>query len=47
MLALAGHTPPRRILEILDRLAEFDQKSKIGLLDKRFGFELFLIEATH
>lgn len=47
MLALSRSTQPSRILEILNRLAELDQKSKTGLLDKKFGFELFLIEAMH
>lgn len=47
MLALSKNTQPQHILEILNRLAELDQRSKIGLLDKKFGFELFLIEATH
>lgn len=47
MLAQAGNSSPQRILEILNHLAQFDQKSKVGLMDKRFGFELFLIEATH
>lgn len=45
MLNLSRKTKPERILQILNRLAELDQKSKVGLLDKRFGFELFLIEA--
>jgi|GEM_PF-152383 len=47
MLALSKNTQPQRILEILNRLAALDQRSKVGLLDKKFGFELFLIEATH
>lgn len=45
MLALSRNTKPERILEILNHLASLDQKSKMGLLDKNFGFELFLIEA--
>ncbi len=45
MLALSRKTNPDRILEVLNHLATLDQKSKMGLVDKRFGFELFLIEA--
>ena len=45
MLALSRKTNPDRILEVLNHLASLDQKSKMGLVDKRFGFELFLIEA--
>lgn len=47
MLALARHTSPDRILSILNYLSNYDHRSKIGLVDKKFGFELFLIEATH
>lgn len=45
MLALSSKSSPKRILEILNHLASLDQKSKMGLVDKKFGFELFLIEA--
>lgn len=45
MLALSRKTNPDRILEVLNHLASLDQKSKMGLVDKKFGFELFLIEA--
>lgn len=45
MLALSRKTSPDRILEVLNHLASLDQKSKMGLVDKKFGFELFLIEA--
>jgi DNA polymerase-3 subunit delta len=47
MLNLARQTSPDRILGILNYLANYDHRSKIGLVDKKFGFELFLIEATH
>lgn len=47
MLTLARHTSPERILSILNYLSNYDHRSKIGLVDKKFGFELFLIEATH
>lgn len=47
MLALSKQSRPARILEILNRLAQLDHKSKVGLLDKKFGFELFLIEAMN
>jgi DNA polymerase III subunit delta len=47
MLALARQTSPERILSILNYLSNYDHRSKIGLVDKKFGFELFLIEATH
>jgi len=33
-------------LFVLNRLAELDQKSKSGQIEKKFGFEMFLIEAT-
>jgi len=46
LLNLARMTTSRRLLKVLNALAEYDQKSKTGLVDKRFGFELFLIEAT-
>ncbi len=46
LLYLARMTTSRRLLKVLNALAEYDQKSKTGLVDKRFGFELFLIEAT-
>lgn len=45
LLQLAKNSSPKRILEILNHLALLDQKSKMGLVDKKFGFELFLIEA--
>jgi len=47
MLSLARQTTPERILCILNYLASYDHRSKLGLVDKKFGFELFLIEATH
>jgi len=47
MLTLARQTSPERILCILNYLSNYDHRSKIGLVDKKFGFELFLIEATH
>lgn len=47
MLTLARQTTPDRILCILNYLANYDHRSKLGLVDKKFGFELFLIEATH
>ncbi len=47
MLGLARQTTPDRILCILNYLANYDHRSKLGLVDKKFGFELFLIEATH
>ena len=47
MLNLARQTSPDRILGILNYLANYDHRSKLGLIDKKFGFELFLIEATH
>jgi DNA polymerase-3 subunit delta len=47
LLQLSRQTTPHRILTILNHLAQYDQKSKLGLLDKRFGFELFIIEASH
>lgn len=47
MLSLARQTTPDRILSILNYLANYDHRSKLGLVDKKFGFELFLIEATH
>jgi DNA polymerase III subunit delta len=46
LLNLARMTTSKRLLKVLNALAEYDQKSKTGLVDKRFGFELFLIEAT-
>ncbi len=46
LLNLARLTTSKRLLKVLNALAEYDQKSKTGLVDKRFGFELFLIEAT-
>jgi len=47
MLTLARQTSPERILSILNYLSNYDYRSKVGLVDKKFGFELFLIEATH
>jgi len=47
MLTLARQTSPERILNILNYLSNYDHRSKVGLVDKKFGFELFLIEATH
>ena len=47
MLNLARQTSPDRILGILNYLSNYDYRSKLGLIDKKFGFELFLIEATH
>lgn len=46
LLNLARMTTSKRLLKVLNALAVYDQKSKTGLVDKRFGFELFLIEAT-
>ncbi|TFG81795.1 MAG: DNA polymerase III subunit delta [Erysipelotrichales bacterium] len=46
LLSLAQATDSDRLLYILNVLAQLDQKSKSGQVDKRFGFELFLIEAT-
>jgi len=46
LLNLAQASDPDRLLYILSVLAQLDQKSKSGQVDKRFGFELFLIEAT-
>jgi DNA polymerase III subunit delta len=46
LLNLARQTSSKRLLKVLNALAEYDQKSKTGQIDKRFGFELFLIEAT-
>jgi DNA polymerase-3 subunit delta len=46
LLKLAQATNSDRLLYILNVLAQLDQKSKSGQVDKRFGFELFLIEAT-
>jgi DNA polymerase-3 subunit delta len=46
LLGLAQATHPDRLLYILNVLAQLDQRSKSGQVDKRFGFELFLIEAT-
>jgi len=46
LLNLARLTSSKRLLRVLNALAEYDQKSKTGLVEKRFGFELFLIEAT-
>jgi DNA polymerase III subunit delta len=45
LLPLVRQTNPKRILSLLNHLAQYDQKSKIGRLDKRFGFELFILEA--
>ena len=39
-------TNVNRVLELLSKLADLDQKFKSGLIDKQIGFELFLIEAT-
>ena len=36
-----------RLLEILNDLAELDQRFKSGTLDRRLGFEMFLIKAAH
>lgn len=47
MLALSRQTNPEKILSILNYLSNYDHRSKIGLVDKKFGFELFLIEATN
>lgn len=46
LLGLAQAGESSRLLYILNVLAQLDQKSKSGLVDKKFGFELFLIEAT-
>ena len=46
ILNLAQASDSDRLLYILNVLAQLDQKSKSGQVDKRFGFELFLIEAT-
>ena len=46
LLNLARQTSSKRLLKVLNALAQYDQKSKTGQIDKRFGFELFLIEAT-
>lgn len=46
LLNLARQTSSKRLLKVLNALAEYDQKSKTGQIDKRLGFELFLIEAT-
>jgi len=46
LLNLAQAADSARLLYILNVLAQLDQKSKSGLVDKKFGFELFLIEAT-
>ena len=46
LLDLANLTRPDRVLKVLNALAEFDQRAKNGLVDKKFGFELFLIEAS-
>lgn len=46
ILGLAQASDSDRLLYILNVLAQLDQKSKSGQVDKRFGFELFLIEAT-
>lgn len=35
-----------RIMNLLAKLADLDQKIKNGIIDKQLGFELFLIEAT-
>ena len=31
-------------MAMLDKLASLDQKLKSGLLDKKLGFEMFLLE---
>ena len=46
LLQLADQTQANRILKTLNALAEYDQRAKSGLVDKKFGFELFLIEAS-
>lgn len=46
LLAQAEATTTERLLFVLNRLAELDQKSKSGQIEKKFGFEMFLIEAT-
>jgi len=46
VLVQAEATTPERLLFVLNRLAELDQKSKSGQIEKKFGFEMFLIEAT-
>lgn len=35
-----------QIMALLAKLADLDQKIKMGIIDKQLGFELFLIEAT-
>ena len=35
-----------QIMSLLAKLADLDQKIKLGIIDKQLGFELFLIEAT-
>jgi len=35
-----------RIVDLLEHLASLDQQIKSGKVDKKFGFELFMIEAT-
>lgn len=46
LLVQAEATTTERLLFVLNRLAELDQKSKSGQIEKKFGFEMFLIEAT-
>ena len=46
LLQLADQTQANRILKTLNALAQYDQRAKSGLVDKKFGFELFLIEAS-
>lgn len=46
VLVQAEATTTERLLYVLNRLAELDQKSKSGQIEKKFGFEMFLIEAT-
>lgn len=36
----------QRLLDILSDLAELDQKFKSGTIDRKFGFEMFLIKAS-
>jgi len=47
LLQLCSKTNTNQILSVLNHLAIYDQRSKTGLVDKRFGFEMFMIEASH
>jgi len=47
LLQLCAKTNTNQILSVLNHLAIYDQRSKTGLVDKRFGFEMFMIEASH